>query len=105
MVNRFPKTNWKISYFCTKYTSSNITSDLNAGNSAICFSGDGTFYSAAGEFNNTDSINEVLFICSRSTNTQCSDEGGKYHFAITWNRFGNTELEKWIEGTGWVVQW
>ena len=87
-----------------QYTSSDITSDLNVGNSAICFSTDGTFYSAAGEFNNADSINEVLFICSRAVGAQCSDEGGQYHFAITWNRFGNPQLEKWIEGTGWVVQ-
>ena len=87
-----------------QYTSSDITSDLNVGNSAICFSADGTFYSAAGEFNNTDSINEVLFICPRSTYIQCSEVGDEYHFAITWNRFGNTQLEKWIKGTGWVVQ-
>ena len=87
-----------------QYTSSDIASDLSGGNSAICFSTDGTFYSAAGEFNNADSINEVLFICSRAVGAQCSDEGGQYHFAITWNRFGNPQLEKWIEGTGWVVQ-
>ena len=49
-------------------------------------------------------LNEVLFICSRAVGAQCSDEGGQYHFAITWNRFGNPQLEKWIEGTGWVVQ-
>ena len=87
-----------------QYISSDIASDLGTGHSAICFSTDGTYYSAAGDFNNSSSIDEVLYICQRAELSQCNDTGGKYHFAITWNRFGNIQLEKWVEGTGWVMQ-
>ena len=57
-----------------------------------------------GIFNNSSSIDEVLYICQRAELSQCNDTGGKYHFAITWNRFVNIQLEKWVEGTGWVMQ-
>ena len=75
----------------------------------VCFSKDGTYYSAAGELE-TDPF---FYICRRSsTNTRCdvSDAGKPDEelvnvFAINWSRFGNITLEKWSKTKGeWVLQ-
>ena len=75
----------------------------------VCFSKDGTYYSAAGELD-TDPF---FYICRRSsTNTRCDvsdagvpDEELDDVFAINWSRFGNITLEKWSKTKGeWVLQ-
>ena len=75
----------------------------------VCFSKDGTYYSAAGELE-TDPF---FYICRRSsTNTRCDvsdagvpDEELDNVFAINWSRFGNITLEKWSKTKeDWVLQ-
>ena len=75
----------------------------------VCFSKDGTYYSAAGELE-TDPF---FYICRRSsTNVRCDvsdvgvpDEELDNVFAINWSRFGNITLEKWSKTKGeWVLQ-
>ena len=75
----------------------------------VCFSKDGTYYSAAGELE-TDPF---FYICRRSsTNKRCDvsdtgvpDEELDDVFAINWSRFGNITLEKWSKTKeDWVLQ-
>ena len=91
----------------------------------ICFSKDGTWYSADGEFESSQSITEKLYICNgTSTITKCNvpgpfspkpkypipDSEHKYVFEINWSRFGNVTMEKWNinknepEKSSWVIQ-
>ena len=75
----------------------------------VCFSKDGTYYSAAGGL----AIDPFFYICRRSaTNARCEvsalqvpDEELDNVFAINWSRFGNITLEKWSEAKEeWVLQ-
>ena len=68
----------------------------------ICFSKDGTWYSADGEFESSQSITEKLYICNgTSTITKCNVSSGvpsldhDYVYEINWSRFGNVTMEKW----------
>ena len=86
----------------------------------ICFSKDGTWYSADGEFESSQSITEKLYICNgTSTITKCNvpgpfspkpiypipDSEHEYVFEINWSRFGNVTMEKWNVKKGeWVEQ-
>ena len=86
----------------------------------ICFSKDGTWYSADGQFESGQSITEKLFICNgTSTITKCNVTGPfipkpgnpipgsehEYVFEINWSRFGNVTMEKWNVKKGeWVEQ-
>ena len=78
----------------------------------ICFSKDGTWYSADGEFESSNSIIEKLFICNgTSTITKCNVSSGipsldhDYVYEINWSRFGNVFMEKWNAKKGeWVEQ-
>ena len=78
----------------------------------ICFSKDGTWYSADGEFESSQSITEKLYICNgTSTITKCNvssrvpSSTHKYVFEINWSRFGNVTMEKWNKKENeWVVQ-
>ena len=86
----------------------------------ICFSKDGTWYSADGEFESSNSIIEKLYICNgTSTITKCKVTGPfipkpenpipgsehEYVFEINWSRFGNVTMEKWNVKKGeWVEQ-
>mgnify|MGYP001433471379 FL=1 len=78
----------------------------------ICFSKDGTWYSADGEFESSQSITEKLYICNgTSTITKCNvssrvpNSTHKYVFEINWSRFGNVTMEKWNKKENeWVVQ-
>ena len=85
----------------------NFSGPLTVG--TVCFSKDGTYYSASGELE-TDPF---FYICRRSsTNTKCDvsdaevpDEELDDVFAINWSRFGNITLEKWSKTKGeWVLQ-
>ena len=75
----------------------------------VCFSKDGTYYSAAGGL----AIDPFFYICRRSpTNARCDvsalqvpNEELDNVFAINWSRFGNITLEKWSEAQEeWVLQ-
>ena len=86
----------------------------------ICFSKDGTWYSADGEFESSQSITEKLYICNgTSTITKCDvtgpfipkpenpipDSEHEYVFEINWSRFGNVTMEKWnVKENEWVIQ-
>ena len=91
----------------------------------ICFSKDGTWYSADGEFESGQSITEQLYICNgTSTITKCNvpgpfgpkpklpipDSEHEYVFEINWSRFGNVTMEKWNinkdepDKSSWVIQ-
>ena len=86
----------------------------------ICFSKDGTWYSADGEFESSQSITEKLYICNgTSTITSCvvppsinpkpdfpiPDSKHEYVFEISWSRFGNVNMEKWNDKKSeWVAQ-
>ena len=68
----------------------------------ICFSKDGTWYSADGEFESSQSITEKLYICNgTSTITKCNVSSGvpslvhDYVYEINWSRFGNVTMENW----------
>jgi len=92
-------------------------------NGAVCFSKDGSWYSAHGELlSGTEADFEsdnVIFICSQESGTnrciigETSGIPSDIHdnvFAITWSRFGNIDLEKWNkndtedEEGDWVLQ-
>ena len=75
----------------------------------VCFSKDGTYYSATDGL----AIDPFFYICRRSaTNARCEvsalqvpDEELDNVFAINWSRFGNITLEKWSEAKEeWVLQ-
>ena len=78
----------------------------------ICFSKDGTWYSADGEFESDQSIIEKLYICNgTSTITKCNVSSGipsldhDYVYEINWSRFGNVTMEKWNEKKNeWLIQ-
>ena len=86
----------------------------------ICFSKDGTWYSADGEFESNTSIIEAFYVCNRTAAiTKCNVAAPfspkpelpipgvehKYVFEINWSRFGNVTMEKWNQKKGeWVLQ-
>jgi len=75
----------------------------------ICFSKDGTWYSADGEFESSNTIIEAFYVCNRTaTITECdvnSLSQHKYVFEINWSRFGNITMEKWNnDEREWVQQ-
>jgi len=84
----------------------------------ICFSKDGTWYSADGEFESDNEIIEAFYICNRTAAiTKCNVTAPfspkpelpipgtehKYVFEINWSRFGNVTMERWNDGE-WVLQ-
>ena len=86
----------------------------------ICFSKDGTWYSADGEFESDNEIIEAFYICNRTAAiTKCNVTAPfspkpelpipgtehKYVFEINWSRFGNITMEKWNnDEREWVKQ-
>ena len=75
----------------------------------VCFSKDGTYYSATDGL----AIDPFFYICRRSsTIARCDVSGAGVPneeldnvFAINWSRFGNITLEKWSEAQEeWVLQ-
>ncbi len=77
---------------------------------SICFSKDGTFYSASGMFLDTGmsgfEAKENLFICQRNAGVFCqfdgSDPSQNNFFRVEWSRFGSINLYKWAND--WVTQ-
>ena len=73
----------------------------------VCFSKDGTYYSASGMFLDGSTTNERIYICSKKTSkpscTFTGDEPDQNNFfALEWSRFGNISLYKWNDG--WIAQ-
>ena len=89
-----------------------------SGVGAVCFSKDGTWYGASGNFASETggdiSVDGSFFICSRTSSLSKCDvketdgEPNIDHdnlFAITWSRFGNVTLDKWsVRQDDWVLQ-
>ena len=85
-----------------------ILISFTSGVGAVCFSKDGTWYGASGNFASETggdiSVDGSFFICSRTSSLSKCDvketdgEPNIDHdnlFAITWSRFGNVTLDKW----------
>ena len=95
-----------------------ILISFTSGVGAVCFSKDGTWYGASGNFASETggdiSVDGSFFICSRTSSlSKCdvkeSDGEPKIDhdnlFAITWSRFGNVTLDKWsVRQDDWVLQ-
>jgi len=88
--------------------SDDIAVNFEAKSGTVCFSKDGSWYSAAGEFESM----EVLSICE-GKEIKCSvktdgDPNDLKHdnlFALNWSRFGNITLEKWSKSKSeWILQ-
>ncbi|MDA9597586.1 prepilin-type N-terminal cleavage/methylation domain-containing protein [Candidatus Pelagibacter sp.] len=86
----------------------NIAINFEDKSGTVCFSKDGTWYSAAEQFESSG----VFFICE-GANIKCDvkedgDPNNENHdnlFALNWSRFGNVTLEKWSKSkSGWVLQ-
>ncbi len=78
---------------------------------SICFSKDGTYYSASGVFLDTGlsgefEAKENLFICQKSSGAFCQFDGGdpiqNNFFRVEWSRFGSINLYKWAND--WTTQ-
>ena len=70
------------------------------GEAAVCFSKDGRWYSADGNFINGDDPVSAMYICEKSIGSCTDDEGVidveiEYLYAVSWSRFGNIKLEKY----------
>ena len=85
-----------------------IAVNFEAKSGTVCFSKDGSWYSAAGEFESM----EVFYICE-GKEIKCSvktdgDPNDLKHdnlFALNWSRFGNITLEKWSKSKSeWILQ-
>ena len=95
-----------------------ILISFTSGVGAVCFSKDGTWYGASGNFASETggdiSVDGSFFICSRTSSLSKCDvketdgEPNIDHdnlFAITWTRFGNVTLEKWSKSKeDWILQ-
>jgi len=85
-----------------------VAVNFEAKSGTVCFSKDGSWYSAAGEFESM----EVFYICE-GKEIKCSvktdgDPNDLKHdnlFALNWSRFGNITLEKWSKSKSeWILQ-
>ena len=80
------------------------------GEAAVCFSKDGRWYSADGNFINGNDPVSSMYICEKSIQSCTDDEGEikediEYLYAVTWSRFGNIKLEKYNSDTdAWILQ-
>ena len=74
----------------------------------VCFSKDGSWYSAAEEFESSG----VFYICEGKkikcivkANGEPNDLKHDNLFALNWSRFGNITLEKWSKSKSeWILQ-
>ena len=118
--------NNSISYYESEYASVNLDPDSSLDTGAICFSKDGNFYSGAGGFITSGSVDAALFICSRKEalkfgKVYCqvvvSDieelnpvvepkfTKSKNFYNISWSIFGSIVTEKWSKKEGEVGKW
>ena len=85
-----------------------VAVNFEAKSGTVCFSKDGSWYSAAEEFESSG----VFYICE-GKKIKCSvktdgDPNDLKHdnlFALNWSRFGNITLEKWSKSKSeWILQ-
>ena len=85
-----------------------IAVNFEAKSGTVCFSKDGSWYSAAEEFESSG----VFYICegkkikcSVKANGEPNDLKHNNLFALNWSRFGNITLEKWSKSKiEWILQ-
>ena len=85
-----------------------IAVNFEAKSGTVCFSKDGSWYSAAEEFESSG----VFYICegkkikcSVKANGEPNDLKHDNLFALNWSRFGNITLEKWSKSKSeWILQ-
>ena len=85
-----------------------IAVNFEAKSGTVCFSKDGSWYSAAEEFESSG----VFYICegkkikcSVKANGKPNDLKHNNLFALNWSRFGNITLEKWSKSKSeWILQ-
>ena len=85
-----------------------IAVNFEAKSGTVCFSKDGSWYSAAEEFESSG----VFYICegkkikcSVKANGEPNDLKHDNLFALNWSRFGNITLEKWSKSKiEWILQ-
>ena len=85
-----------------------IAVNFEAKSGTVCFSKDGSWYSAAEEFESSG----VFYICegkkikcSVKANGEPNDLKHNNLFALNWSRFGNITLEKWSKSKSeWILQ-
>ena len=119
--------NNSINFFESEYASVNLEPGSATDIGAICFSKDGTFYSGAGGFLTSGSVDTALFICSRNEAMRLSKDvsaacrvevddvdelnpivkplntDSKNFYNISWSIFGNIVTEKWSRKEGkWI---
>ena len=119
--------NKNINYYENEYASVNLVPNTSDDIGAICFSKDGNFYSGAGGFLTSGSVDTALFICSRKEALKFgSDDKGncqvlvddvdvldpvvkpsfpdsKNFYNISWSIFGSIVTEKWSKKEGkWI---
>ena len=116
--------NNSINYYESEYASVNLDPSSSLDTGAICFSKDGNFYSGAGGFLTSGSVDVALFICSRKEalkfdKVYCQvlvddvDEhnpvvkprytDSKNFYNISWSIFGSIVTEKWSKNEGkWI---
>ena len=118
--------NNSINFFESEYASVNLEPGSATDIGAICFSKDGNFYSGAGGFITSGSVDAALFICSRKEalkfgKVYCqvvvSDieelnpvvepkfTKSKNFYNISWSIFGSIVTEKWSKKEGEVGKW
>jgi prepilin-type N-terminal cleavage/methylation domain-containing protein len=120
-----------INYFKSEYATVNLApggEEDAPTTGAICFSKDGKYYSGAGEFAASGSVDTVIFICSRPEAIEFSDGNSpfcqveiddtdefnpvvkplyvdsKNFYSISWSIFGTIVTEKWSskDGGKWI---
>ena len=117
--------NNSINFFESEYASVNLNPGSATDIGAICFSKDGNYYSGAGEFIASGSVDSVLSICSRREALKLGDAifckaevddadklnpvviplytNSKNFYNISWSIFGNIVTEKWNKEEGiWI---
>ena len=116
--------NNSINYYESEHASVNLEPGSALDTGAICFSKDGNFYSGAGGFLTSGSVDAALFICSRNEalkfdKVYCQvlvddvDElnpvvkprftDSKNFYNISWSIFGSIVTEKWSKNEGkWI---
>jgi len=118
--------NNSINYYESEHASVNLEPGSALDTGAICFSKDGNFYSGAGGFLTSGSVDAALFICSRNEalkfdKVYCQvlvddvDElnpvvkprftDSKNFYNISWSIFGSIVTEKWSKEEGEVGKW
>ena len=86
-----------------------ILISFTSGVGAVCFSKDGSYYSAIGDLISASKVLEWIYICGDKVDSCNPKEfvigvpNMKNLYILTWSRFGNITLEKWDKNNGVFV--